>query len=91
MQSATFMSDAAGDAAADRFCRSLQLALSAPSLGGVETLVSQPRLTSHASLRPEERAALGILPGFVRISVGVEDVEDLIADFEMALKAARAG
>lgn len=80
-----------GDGAADRFCAALQLALDAPSLGGVETLVSQPRLTSHSTLTAEERMALGIPPGFVRISVGVEDAEDLIADFEMALKAVRAG
>lgn len=79
---------AGGDGAADRFCGALDLAMNAPSLGGVETLVSQPRLTSHATLSAAERTALGIPPGFVRIAVGVEDVEDLIADFEMALQAA---
>lgn len=78
-----------GASAADRFARALRLAMVAPSLGGVETLVSQPRHTSHASLSDEERAGQGIADGFVRISVGVEDVDDLKADFAQALAAAR--
>ena len=76
-----------GAEAADRFMAALSVALAAPSLGGVETLVSQPRHTSHASLSIEQRHALGIPDGFVRISVGIENVEDLIADFEQALEA----
>ena len=56
-------------------------------LGGVETLVSEPRLTSHASLTPAERDAQGIPDGFLRVSLGIEDVVDLIADFEQALAA----
>ena len=74
-----------GGEAADRFCANLSLAAAAPSLGGVETLVSQPRHTSHADLSPAERDALGIPDGFVRISVGLEDLEDLKADFGAAL------
>ncbi len=74
-----------GGEAADRFVMALQVALAAPSLGGVETLVSQPRHTSHVGLSPEEREAQGIPDGLVRISVGIEDVEDLIADFAQAL------
>jgi cystathionine beta-lyase/cystathionine gamma-synthase len=74
-----------GAKAADRFTDRLELAMVAPSLGGVETLVSQPRYTSHASLSPAERVAQGIADGFVRISVGVENVEDLRADFAQAL------
>jgi cystathionine beta-lyase/cystathionine gamma-synthase len=66
----------------------LRLAIPAPSLGGVETLVSQPRYTSHAAWTPAERAASGIPDGFVRISIGVEDAEDLIDDFAQALGAA---
>jgi cystathionine beta-lyase/cystathionine gamma-synthase len=69
----------------ERMLRRLRLAYHAPSLGGVETLVSEPRLTSHASLTPAERAALGIHDGFVRVSLGIEDVDDIIADFEHAL------
>lgn len=77
-----------GGPAADAFCAALQLALVAPSLGGVETLVSQPRYTSHAALGDAERYALGIPDGFVRISVGVEDARDLMEDFRKGLTAA---
>ena len=74
-----------GGDAADRFMSRLQLAIAAPSLGGVETLVSQPRYTSHVGLSRDDRKAQGIPDGFVRISVGIEDHRDLIADFEQAL------
>src|SRR5690606_30171184 len=62
-----------GDDAADRFVRALRLASAAPSLGGVETLVSLPRQTSHSSFTREQRHELGIGDGFVRISLGIED------------------
>ena len=75
---------AGGPAAADVVLRKLRLAAHAPSLGGVETLVSEPRFTSHASLSSSERAAQGIPDGFIRISLGIEDVGDIIADFEEA-------
>ena len=78
-----------GGPAADTFCASLELAAPAPSLGGVETLVSQPRYTSHTGLDLAQREAEGISDGFVRISVGLEDVEDLKADFARALSRAR--
>ena len=74
-----------GGDAADTFMSRLAIGVPAPSLGGVETLVSQPRFTSHASLSSAERAAQGIPDGFVRLSVGIEDAEDLIADFAQAL------
>ncbi len=74
-----------GGDAADRFMSRLQLAIAAPSLGGVETLVSQPRYTSHVGLSRDDREAQGIPDGLVRISVGIEDHRDLIADFEQAL------
>jgi len=76
-----------GDAAALRFVRGLRLALEASSLGGVETLVSLPFNTSHVRMSPAERSAAGIPPGLVRVSVGIEDPEDLIADFVRALEA----
>ena len=79
-----------GGPAADRFCAALKLAAVAPSLGGVETLVSQPRLTSHVGLKPAERATLGIDDGMVRISVGLEDPADLKSEFTTAAAAARA-
>ncbi|CAN5122413.1 PLP-dependent aspartate aminotransferase family protein [soil metagenome] len=75
-----------GGAAADRFVAGLRLAKVAPSLGGVETLVSEPRHTSHAGLPQEEREAIGIHDGLVRFSLGIEDAEDLIADIEGALR-----
>lgn len=78
---------AGGAAAADTVLRKLRIATHAPSLGGVETLVSEPRFTSHASLSAEERRAQGIPDGFIRVSLGIEDVEDLIADFELAIGA----
>ncbi len=74
-----------GGEAADRFMSRLRVACAAPSLGGVETLVSQPRYTSHAGLGPGAREAMGIPDGFVRISVGIEDAEDLVADFVQAM------
>lgn len=70
-----------------RFMRSLDVASEAASLGGVETLVSMPFNTSHSYLSAEERAAVGIRPGTVRLSVGVEHVDDLIEDIEKALDA----
>lgn len=80
-----------GGAAADVFGASLRLALQAPSLGGVETLVSQPRFTSHVDFTADERADLGLPDGFVRISAGIENVEDLMRDFHQALSRVRAG
>jgi cystathionine beta-lyase/cystathionine gamma-synthase len=77
-----------GGAAATRFVRALRLAKLAPSLGGVETLVSEPRHTSHAAMAPEERAAAGMPDGLVRFSIGIEDAADLLDDIRQALDAA---
>jgi len=74
-----------GARAAERFLRALTLATHAPSLGGVETLVSEPRLTSHAMLTPDARTRAGIPDGFLRFSIGLEDSDDIIADFAQAL------
>ncbi len=57
----------------------------AESLGGVESLVEHPALMTHASIPPEQRAAIGIDDGMVRLSVGIEDADDLIADLDQAL------
>ena len=78
-----------GGVVADAFTSTLELALVAPSLGGVETLVSQPRHTSHIHFSEAMRVGLGIPDGFVRISVGLEDVEDLKEDFGRALDGLR--
>ncbi len=74
----------------DRVLRKLKLCTHAPSLGGVETLVSEPRFTSHADISPAARAAQGIPDGFLRVSLGIEDVDDIIADFEQAFSAAQS-
>lgn len=74
-----------GIAGAERFLKRLKLVLHAPSLAGVESLVSEPRQTSHRHLTPEERAALGFPDGFVRLSCGIEDPDDIIADLDQAL------
>ena len=76
-----------GGRAANRVMKRLELVAVAPSLGGVETLVSQPRYTSHASLSTRERAAVGIPDGFIRLSVGIEAVEDVIRDLDQALES----
>ena len=74
-----------GGAAAEHFIRRLKVIIHAPSLGGVDSLVSEPRYTSHAHLTSAQRAAIGIPDGFLRISVGIENVDDLIADIAQAL------
>lgn len=73
--------------AAWRFMDSLKLAVRATSLGDVYTLVSHSASSSHRELSPKKRADLGISDGLVRISVGIENVKDIIADFENALKS----
>jgi len=69
---------------AKRFLEQVKLCSLGESLGGVETLISHPATMTHASVPAEERHRLGITDGLVRLSVGIEDVEDLIADLEKA-------
>lgn len=76
-----------GAAAAEKFLRAVRIPAIAPSLGGVESLLSRPCATSHAMLSQEDRAALGIEDGTIRMSVGIEDAQDLIADLDQALRA----
>jgi len=76
-----------GVRAAERLLKRLKMIAHAPSLAGVETLVSEPRLTSHKSIGPEGRAKIGIPDGFLRLSCGLEDAEDIIADLEQALRS----
>ena len=71
---------------ARRFLNRVRLCSLAESLGGVETLISHPETMTHASVPVEARKRLGITPGLVRISVGIEDTEDLIADLENAFE-----
>jgi cystathionine beta-lyase/cystathionine gamma-synthase len=77
---------AGGGAAAQAVMNQLELAADAPSLGGVETLVSRPAVSSHAGQSSGQRTALGIGTGLVRVAVGIEAAEDLWADFAEALE-----
>ncbi len=72
---------------ASRVVDACRLATIAPSLGGVETLIEQPALMSYYELTSEERKAIGIRENLIRLSVGIEDVDDLIADLSQALSA----
>jgi len=74
---------------AERFLRRLRFVHSASSLGGVESLASVPAITSHRHLSPEERARRGIDDGLVRLSLGIEDPEDLVRDMTEALDSLR--
>jgi len=77
---------AGGIAAAERVLERLRLPIAAPSLGGVETLITRPATTSHAGMSVADRARLGISDSLIRLSVGIEATDDLIADFEQALQ-----
>jgi cystathionine beta-lyase/cystathionine gamma-synthase len=70
---------------ADRFMKRLKVCVAGESLGGVETLVCHPATMTHAAIGAEGRAKIGLTDGLVRISVGIEDVDDLIADIDQAL------
>ena len=74
-----------GRAAAEAFMDGLELCWRATSLGGVDTVVAHPASTSHRQFSEEQLAAAGVSPGLLRVSVGCEDVDDLIADFRQSL------
>jgi cystathionine beta-lyase/cystathionine gamma-synthase len=76
-----------GAAAADRFIAHTTLAVVAPSLGGPETLLTRPALTSHAGMSPSERQRAGINDGLIRMSVGLEAAEEIIEDLLQALES----
>jgi len=71
---------------ADQFIANVTIPISAPSLGGVETLITRPVTTSHSGMAPEDLARAGIREGLVRLSVGLETSDDLIEDFDLALR-----
>ena len=74
-----------GEAAAEDLLQAVRLPFVAPSLGGVETLITRPATTSHAGMRAEDRARLGISADLIRVSCGIEGTQDLIDDFGQAL------
>jgi len=75
--------------AAETFLKAVRLPVIAPSLGGVETLMTRPATTSHSGMSPEDRRRLGISDSLIRVSIGLENTDDLLEDFESAF--ARAG
>jgi len=75
-----------GLAAAKRVIQNTKLFIQAPSLGGVESLITRPATTSHAGMAPEDRLRLGITDSLIRVSVGIEAIDDLIADFDQAFR-----
>jgi cystathionine beta-lyase/cystathionine gamma-synthase len=80
---------AGGVEAAEQFIRRTAIPFVAPSLGGVETLITRPATTSHSGMSAEDRQNLGISDSLIRLSVGIEATEDIIEDFDQALKAQR--
>jgi cystathionine gamma-lyase len=76
-----------GHEAAMKFAATTKLFSCAESLGGVESLVNHPAIMTHASVPKERRERLGVVDGLLRLSVGIEDPDDLIADLEQALRA----
>ena len=70
--------------AATSFLEKVELFSLAESLGGVESLIEHPAIMTHASIPPEQRKALGIDDGLIRLSVGIEDLDDLVADITQA-------
>ncbi|MEM1067030.1 MAG: PLP-dependent transferase, partial [Pseudomonadota bacterium] len=76
-----------GQGAAFRFLNALKLVTISNNLGDAKSIITHPATTTHQRLSDEQRAALGITPGLVRLSVGIEDAGDLIADLRQALDA----
>jgi cystathionine beta-lyase/cystathionine gamma-synthase len=76
---------AGGVDAAESFMHAAKLPVVAPSLGGVETLITRPAVTSHSGLSSQDRQRLGITDGLIRLSVGIEDADDIVDDFRQAL------
>jgi cystathionine gamma-lyase len=76
--------------AATAFLHAVRIFSCAESLGGVESLIEHPAIMTHASVPSDTRERLGIVDGFIRVSVGIEHVDDLVADLERGFAAARA-
>jgi cystathionine beta-lyase/cystathionine gamma-synthase len=76
-----------GQAAAESLMQKMTIPIIAPSLGGVETLITLPAITSHAGLSAQDRQSLGITDGLIRLSTGIEATEELMEDFAQALSA----
>ena len=79
---------AGGKEAAFRFLNALEIVLISNNLGDAKSIVTHPATTTHQRLSDEQKAQLGITPGLLRLSIGLEDTQDLIADLTRALNAA---
>lgn len=77
-----------GFAMVNEMSKHLEIASISPNLGDTRTIITHPASTTHSKLTTEQRAEVGITDGLVRIAVGLEAIEDLIADFEQALEKA---
>ncbi|MDW7758473.1 MAG: PLP-dependent transferase, partial [Desulfuromonadales bacterium] len=73
-----------------RFIDHVQLASHLANVGDAKTLVIHPASTTHQQLTPEEQQSAGVTPDYIRVSVGIESIEDILADFDQALRAAHA-
>src|SRR5438128_2947985 len=80
-----------GKTVAEQFMKNVSIPIIAPSLGGVESLLTRPAATSHSGMSPEDRKKLGITDGLIRVSIGIEATEDLIEDFGNAFETIRTG
>jgi cystathionine beta-lyase/cystathionine gamma-synthase len=78
-----------GKTTAEQFMKNVSIPIIAPSLGGVESLLTRPAVTSHSGMSPEDRKRLGITDELIRVSIGIEATEDLIKDFGEALDRIR--
>jgi O-acetylhomoserine (thiol)-lyase len=76
-----------GEAAGKKFIEGVKLASHLANIGDAKTLVIHPASTTHSQLTPEEQVATGVTPEYIRVSVGIEDVKDIIADLDQALRA----
>jgi O-acetylhomoserine (thiol)-lyase len=76
-----------GEAAGKKFIENVKLASHLANIGDAKTLVIHPASTTHSQLTPEEQASTGVTPEYVRVSVGIEDAADIIADLDQALRA----
>jgi len=79
-----------GTEAGKKFVESLKLFSHVANIGDVRSLVIHPATTTHSQLNPEEQIAAGVTPGLVRLSLGLENIDDIKADLEQAFAAARA-
>jgi O-acetylhomoserine (thiol)-lyase len=73
-----------------KLINSVKLASHLANVGDAKTLIIHPASTTHSQLRPEEQAETGVTPEYIRVSVGIEDIEDIKADLDQALRASQA-